>query len=141
MQRDSLDSPLKATEIDFPPELYRALEQLNARGYFECHETLEALWFPERRPIRQIYQGILQIAVGCYHLVSRANHVGAVNKLGEGAEKLESWPAVVSGVDLHDLARQARRLRDHLIGLGRERVGEYDPRMLPIVLNADSSIR
>jgi hypothetical protein len=40
------------------PELLRAVEQLNTREYFECHETLEAIWNAEPGPIRVLYKGI-----------------------------------------------------------------------------------
>ena len=52
-----------------PAELLRGIEQFNQREYFECHETLEALWNSERETIRVLAKGILQVGVGCYHLL------------------------------------------------------------------------
>lgn len=119
------------TPFRFPPALYRALDELNAGAYFACHETLEALWIPEKDAVRQIYQGVLQIAVGCYHLVERANWVGAVNKLDAGARRLEPWPAEMGGVSLEALIAAADRLQAHLRALGRDRIRDYDPTLLP----------
>ena len=68
-----------------PAAFYTGLTQFNQRDYYACHETLEALWIPERRSVRELYQGVLQIAVGCYHLTARANFIGATRKLDEGA--------------------------------------------------------
>ena len=77
-----------------PPELLSGIEQFNQREYFECHETLEALWNIERAQAAQaskatdqgtsgiVYcatictKGILQVGVGCYHLL-RHNYRGA----------------------------------------------------------------
>ena len=115
----------------FCRQFYKALDQFNAGKYFECHETLEALWIPETRPIRQVYQGIIQIAVGCYHLVNRSNYRGAVNKLNSGARKLDSWPDEMEGVKLALLIQQADRLRNHLIDVGPDRIREYDSSLLP----------
>lgn len=129
-----------------PPEFYIALEELNRGAYFACHETLESLWIPETRSVRELYQGVLQIAVGCYHLTARANWVGAVNKLEAGARRLEragvltpptgapnSPPFDVYGVDWHGLIAAADRLQAHLRALGRENVAAFDRALLPTV--------
>jgi hypothetical protein len=127
-----------------PPEFYAALEQINHGAYFECHETLEALWIPETRSVREIYQGVLQIAVGCYHLTARANWVGAVNKLEAGVRRLERAGLGSAdaesrvgeepyGVDWTRFVADAHRLQAHLRSLGRERVREFDPALLPQV--------
>lgn len=136
-----------------PAPFYEALEALNQRAYFECHEILEALWIPETGSVREVYQGVLQIAVGCYHLVERANWVGAVNKLEVGTRRLEraglgivSAPEVPSGRKIdpelpfgaYGVAWQpfldaVGRLQRHLQSLGRENVAEFDPNLLPTV--------
>jgi predicted metal-dependent hydrolase len=125
-----------------PPEFYTALDALNRGEYFACHETLEALWIPEKRSVRQIYQGVLQIAVGCYHLVERRNWVGAVNKLDAGARRLERLGLGVSdetaayGVDWSCLIADADRLQAHLRALGREDVARFDRALLPVAIYA-----
>ncbi|HLV82087.1 MAG TPA: DUF309 domain-containing protein [Chthonomonadaceae bacterium] len=127
-----------------PAAFYTALEQFNQGEYFACHETLEALWIPEMRSVREIYQGVLQIAVGCYHLTARGNWVGAVNKLEAGARRLERAGLVASpeegaeayglyGVAWPQLIASADRLQRHLRELGRENVSAFDPSLLPLV--------
>ena len=116
-----------------PPAFYNGLDELNAGEYFQCHETLEALWIPERRSVRELYQGVIQIAVGCHHLTTRANWTGATRKLDEGARRLErAAPGVgACGVDWNGLVAQADRLRDHLRALGPEQVTTFDRGLLP----------
>src|SRR5262245_16948529 len=104
----------------FPSAFYHALDEFNAGAYFACHETLESLWIAEKEALREVYQGVLQIAVGCYHLVTRENWVGAVNKLDAGARRLERWPPEMGGVKLAALITNADRLQAHLRVLGRE---------------------
>ena len=120
------------------------LEEFNRGEYFACHETLEALWIPEKRSVREIYQGVLQIAVGCYHLTARANWVGAVNKLEAGARRLERAGLTVSseeggeapyglyGVNWKQLVASADRLQSYLRKLGRENVALFDRSLLPV---------
>lgn len=118
-----------------PGAFYQALEELNRGEYFLCHETLEALWIPEKRTVRELYQGVIQIAVGCYHLTVRANWVGAVNKLEAGARRLERALKDPSpelyGVKWKSLIQEVDRLLDHLRLLNRDRISEYDRSLLP----------
>lgn len=55
-----------------------------ARDYFECHEIMEEFWKqrPED-PLRDTYEGLIQLAVGLYHQ-RRGNRRGAAKML-EGA--------------------------------------------------------
>jgi hypothetical protein len=63
-----------------PPQLLEGIAQFNRGEFFEQHETLELLWRAERRDIRYLYQGILQIGVAFHHL-RRLNHHGTVYML------------------------------------------------------------
>ena len=116
-----------------PPAFRHGLAELNAGDYYRCHETLESLWLAERRSVRELYQGVLQIAVGCYHLTVRANWIGATRKLDEGARRLERvhpGPGTY-GVDWTGFVAQADCLRDHLHTLGPERMASFDRALLP----------
>ncbi len=132
-----------------PHELLRGIEQFNHREYFECHETLEALWNIERTQAAQaskatdqgtsgivycdnLYKGILQVGVGCYHLL-RHNYRGATIKLQSGADYLEPFAPLCMGVEVGRLIADARRLRAELVALGPERFEEVDLALLPIV--------
>jgi predicted metal-dependent hydrolase len=114
------------------PGLLRGVEQFNRREYFECHETLELIWNAEPGPIRTLYKGILQVGVGCYHLL-RHNYRGATIKLQSGADYLEPFAPRCMGVDVGGLIADARRLRAELVALGPERFEEIDLALLPIV--------
>src|SRR3712207_9457080 len=60
-----------------PPGVLEGTRLFNAREFYACHETIEHEWHAERRPIRRLYQGILQIGVGFYHALG-GNHRGAL---------------------------------------------------------------
>ncbi len=114
------------------PALRHAVAQFNQREYFECHETLEAIWNAEPGPIRVLYKGILQVGVGCYHLL-RGNYRGAVIKLQSGADYLEPYTPRCMGVEVSQLIADARTLRETLMALGPERMAEVDLALLPVV--------
>lgn len=114
-----------------------AVEQFNARDYFECHETLEALWNAEPGPRRILYKGILQVGVGCYHLL-RGNYRGALIKLQTGADYLVAFEPACAGVEVTPLIASARRLRQAVVARGPQRIREIDLTLLPTVRLRDA---
>lgn len=131
----------EATCADAPsPALRHSIEQFNHREYFECHETLEGIWNLEPGPVRTLYKGILQVGVGCLHLL-RHNYRGATIKLQSGADYLEAFAPECMGVDVARLIRDARRLRAAVVELGPERVSEVDLALLPHVVLKDTPAR
>lgn len=139
-QRERLASRPPCTCDDPPPAgLRRGIQQFNAREYFECHETLEAIWNEEPGPVRTLYKGILQVGVGCYHLL-RANYHGATIKLRSGANYLEPFAPRCMAVDVAQLIAEARRLHAALVALGPDRFTEADLTLLPRIHLADRQV-
>ena len=82
---------------DIPAEFWHGVDQFNQRQFYACHDTLEALWIEANEPERTFYQGILQVAVGLYHL-SNHNWRGAVILIGEGLNRLRDYPEDFWGI-------------------------------------------
>lgn len=112
--------------------LLRGIEQFNRREFFECHETLEALWLAETDEVRFLYQGILQVGVGYYHLI-RGNHRGAVSKLHSGAALLEYFLPFCQGVDVAALVTAALRAGATLEELGPNGLAAFDLDAIPTI--------
>ncbi|MBO3458882.1 DUF309 domain-containing protein [Aetokthonos hydrillicola Thurmond2011] len=89
-----------------PEQFWQGVEQFNARQFYACHDTLEALWIEAAEPEKTFYQSILQIAVALYHL-GNSNWRGAVILLGEGSNRLNRYPSVYSGIDVDQLLDQS----------------------------------
>ena len=119
-----------------PARLRRGIEQFNRGEFFEQHETLEDLWCEEPRPIRRLYQGILQIGVAMYH-IQRRNHHGAVYMLTRGRAYLRPFAPSCQGVDVAGLLNQAARALGEVERLGRERLDGFDWSLAPQVRAAD----
>jgi len=94
-----------------------AVGQFNAGEYFACHETLEELWLAEESDLRYLYQGILQIGVGLFHL-RRGNEAGALTLLERGSRLLLPFAPVHCGLDVGALLRAAQRIRSCLLADG-----------------------
>lgn len=124
---------------DPPPFLLRSgVDQFNRGDYFDQHETLEDLWRDEPRPVRTLYQGILQIGVALHH-VQRKNHHGAVYMLTRGANYLRPFAPSCQGIDVDDLLSHAARLLEAVQRLGPDRLGEFDWSLAPCVRWIDDS--
>ena len=119
-----------------PALLRRGVEQFNAGEFFEQHETLEDLWREETRPVRRLYQGILQIGVAMHHL-RRGNHHGTVTMIARGTRHLRPFAPACQGVDVADLLAGAARVLRAVDGLGPDRLDAFDWSLAPTVKWAD----
>ncbi|WP_279387483.1 DUF309 domain-containing protein [Rubrobacter taiwanensis] len=108
------------------------MEAFNRGEFYECHEYLEDAWRAETRPIRYLYQGILQVGVAFYHQ-SNGNWRGAVGLLRGGLKRLQDFVPEARGIDVERLVRESEACLRELERLGPERVGEFDTSMIPRV--------
>ncbi len=106
-----------------PPAFWQGVEQFNQREFYDCHDTLEALWMEANDPERTFYQGVLQLAVALYHL-SNHNWQGTVILLGEGINRIRRYQPTYAGVDVTQLLFQSADLLKVLQEAGPERVVE-----------------
>ena len=118
-----------------PPGVLDGIRLFNAGEFYEAHEAIEAEWHAERRPIRRLYQGILQIGVGLHH-ARNGNHRGAVLLLTDGIEKTSRFLPACQGIDTARLAREAHEWLDRITALGPDRLGELDWDTVPRVHSA-----
>ena len=128
------------------PLLLEGIRLFNEHHYFECHEVLEDAWNVElgRKPApfplvsapdgrcANLYKGILQIGVGCYHLLRR-NYRGAVMKLQSGADYLEPFAPQCMGVEVARLMSDARHLREAVVTAGPDATEAVDRALLPVL--------
>ncbi|MEM7557422.1 MAG: DUF309 domain-containing protein [Cyanobacteria bacterium P01_A01_bin.84] len=92
-----------------PDQFWEGVEQFNNGDFYACHDTLEALWMEAAEPDKTFYQGVLQIAVGLYHLGNQ-NLRGAAILLGEGSNRLRRYPSTYSGIDVDELLEQSTEI-------------------------------
>ncbi|MBT1074101.1 DUF309 domain-containing protein [Geobacter grbiciae] len=111
-------------------QLLLGIRQFNREEWFECHETLEALWLKERGDVRNFYQGIIQIAIALHHW-RNGNLGGSLSLLAGGRGYLLRVPEVCLWVDVAGLIAQADRVISALERLGKEKMGELDPVLIP----------
>jgi uncharacterized protein len=105
-------------------EFERAIAEFNQQQFYACHDTLEAIWVEAPEADKRFYQGVLQVAVGCYHL-SNHNLRGAIILLGEAIRRLCDYQPVYEGVNVELLLEQASQLLQALQQLPPEQTPEF----------------
>lgn len=113
---------------DTPSGWIQGINEFNTGEYYACHDTLEALWMDAIDPDKKFYQGVLQIAVACYHLHNR-NWRGAVTLLGEGIGRLPYYQPVYAGIDVTQLIKDSRNLLTILQSIGTEGIDDFVDRL------------
>lgn len=108
---------------------YRGIQEFNERKFYACHDTLEEIWSDSVEPDKTFYQGILQVAVGCYHL-SNHNWRGAVILLGEGTKKLIEYEPEYLKINVIKLTDESHNLLTNLQKIEPETVSDFYQKLL-----------
>jgi uncharacterized protein len=103
----------------------KGIALFNQHEFFEAHEELEHAWNEEPGPARELYRGILQVAVA-YLQITRHNYNGALKMFLRMRQWLDPLPDTCRGVDVAQLRADALAARAELERLGSERIAEFD---------------
>lgn len=91
--------------------LLQGCAEFNSGQYFACHESLEQLWLQLEGQIKRLLQGLIQVAVACYH-ASHSNFKGASSLLQAGLQKIREHP--VAWLQTETLVKQ---IQSYLLAL------------------------
>lgn len=111
-------------------EAVKGVEAFNAGHYFEQHEHFESAWMAEQRPIRDLYQGVLQVGVA-FLQIEQGNWAGALKMFRRGLPRLRDLPPVCQGIDLASLRAAAEAIHQEITTLGPTRLSEFDQSKFP----------
>ena len=107
-----------------PGAFSQGIEQFNQQKFYECHDTLEAIWIEAPELDKRFYQGILQVAVACHHL-RNLNWRGAVILLGEGIRRLSDYQPDYQDIDVTQLLIESNLLLQTLQQLPPENLADF----------------
>lgn len=128
-----LDPPLRypaGWEDPLSAEARAGVAAFNAGDYFEQHEHFEHAWMAEPRPIRELYQGILQIGVAFYQ-IQRGNWAGAIKMFRRGLPRLRGLPPVCQGIQLASFRAAAEAIHAQISELGPAGLAGFDQSHFP----------
>ena len=123
------DYPNGLCNAPLHPRAADGLRLFNAGEFFEAHEALEDAWKAETGKVRDLYRGILQIAVVYLH-ITRQNYNGAVKVYGRSQKWLKDWPEICRGIEVGKLCRDAEVVINEVRKLGSARISEFDYALL-----------
>jgi predicted metal-dependent hydrolase len=115
---------IRSSTKQLPEKVIAGIAAFNAGDYFEAHELLEDAWLAEPDEIRDLYRGILQIAV-CYFHLTRRNYEGAQKMYGRSQKWLTKWQPSCRGVRITQLLRDAENVIQTVTELGPDRISEF----------------
>jgi predicted metal-dependent hydrolase len=102
----------------------QGVEAFNQQRFYECHDLLESIWMESPEAEKKFYQGILQIAVACYHL-GHGNWQGTVVLLGEGIGRLADFQPTYRGIEVSQLRQDSYRLLQRLQPMSAEEFADF----------------
>ena len=108
------------------PKAIEGLKLFNKKRFFETHEELEDAWRGENGAIRELYRGILQVAVVYLH-ITRGNYDGAIKVYERCIKWLKDWPDVCRGIHVGKLRNDLEDVIKEVQKIGRERINEFEP--------------
>src|SRR5689334_1151554 len=111
-------------------ELLQAVEEFNSGEWFECHETLEELWVGKKGELRDLYQGMLQVAAALHHWRG-GNYKGSVVLLERGGDLLGRVSPACRGIDVETLRADTGRFLAELVALGEEGMERLPDALIP----------
>jgi hypothetical protein len=107
-------SPERALRPELTPAarrrlLARGVELFNAGAFHDCHDAFEEVWRSTTPEPRDLWQGLIQVAVGLHHAVDRGRPAPARRVLARGRRRLAGLPSPCHGLDLAALLAAAGR--------------------------------
>jgi len=103
----------------------KGIDLFNRHEFFEAHEELEHAWNEDPGPARELYRGILQVAVA-YLQITRGNYSGALKMFLRLRQWLDPLPDECRSVNVAQLRADALDARAALEALGPERIAAFD---------------
>ena len=133
------DAIISACSEVIDPRGLEGIEAYNAGEYYDAHEYLEYAWQDDKGAGRDLYRSILQIAVALYQ-IQRGNYNGAVKMLLRVRQWLQPLPPTCRGVDVAALQEDANRYYDIVLGLGPEKLADFDWQIIrPVHVRPETS--
>ncbi len=133
---------LSATaEPDFsgwsPTKLYRhGLSAFNGGDYYDAHEYWEELWIGHRPWDRTFIQGLIQLAVGCFHMTND-NLKGGRGLFTKCRPKLEKGLPAGRGLDVSALLTFVDAALEQIESLSS--AGDFDWSGLPVLAEPEAA--
>jgi predicted metal-dependent hydrolase len=93
----------------------KGVTAFKAGDFYLAHDLWEEVWQSYRAQDRLFLQGLIHVAVGCYH-AQCVNHRGAASQLGKAIAKITPFRPRHWGIDADDMLELLGCLRSEQVG-------------------------
>lgn len=88
---------------------HQGIELFNTGRFYDCHEAFEEIWRSTTPEPRDLFQGLIQVAVGLHHYLENGNASAGRRVLRRGMARLRPLGGVCCGLDVAGLLEEAAR--------------------------------
>jgi uncharacterized protein len=114
------------------PKAIEGMKLFNEGKFFEAHEELETAWKEEPGSVRDLYRGILQIAVAYLH-ITRGNYDGALKVYGRSLKWTQDWSDICRGINVKKFREDADVVMQEVMRLGKEGIRNFDTSIFKLI--------
>ena len=90
-------------------DISKGISLFNESDFFSAHDFFEDCWIECDREERLFFQGLVQISVGCYHLLNQ-NYKGCLSQFKKGTTKLKNFRPTHRNINLEKLVNEIESL-------------------------------
>ena len=90
-------------------DIQKGIDLFNDCDYFSAHDFFEDIWMDSSGEEKDFYQGLVQISVGCYHLIC-GNMPGAKSQIKKGMDKLSKFIPEYNKLNLSELISKLKKI-------------------------------
>lgn len=82
--------------------LQEGIDLFNKGKYYECHDVLEGLWKETNNEYKDLYKGLIHLAVAMY-LLGQNRLSGAIKRFSSGKELLSPYLENTTEINIKEL--------------------------------------
>ena len=110
-------------------EISKGISLFNEADFFSAHDFFEDCWINCDREERLFFQGMVQISVGCFHLIS-GNYNGSLSQFLKGTKKLIRYRPSFRNINVDKLLVEVDVL---IIALTENSINDDPKKILEII--------
>lgn len=90
-------------------DISTGISLFNESDFFSAHDFFEDCWIKSDPEEKLFFQGMVQISVGCYHLLNQ-NYLGCLSQFTKGTIKLKGFRPSHRKINLEKLVKEIEPL-------------------------------
>jgi len=90
-------------------DITEGIKLFNDSDFFAAHDFFEDIWMEANKTDKLFYQGLVQVSVGCFHLIC-GNLNGAKSQISKGINKLLDFIPEYNNLEVANLISKLEKI-------------------------------